>query len=208
MLSQLENRSTQPTLTASPAQLEPSSSLAPSHRRSTVNSHRQPQHGHPDDNLKHQPRGSHQQHQTPVEPRLQSMSIYVNKNVSLKSFLHFLPSNCGFTLRTSINFIILFLNFFSTVDGNTNYNNKNYINYNDKISKKSLESHLFSYKRIFGATTKIEPPSRPLSSWDDPTFKPYFDDNNVDNVTTQLGKTAHLHCKIRQLGDRTVRTID
>uniref|UniRef100_T1JPL2 Ig-like domain-containing protein n=1 Tax=Tetranychus urticae TaxID=32264 RepID=T1JPL2_TETUR len=69
------------------------------------------------------------------------------------------------------------------------------------------ESHLFSYKRIFGATTKIEPPSRPLSSWDDPTFKPYFDDNNVDNVTTQLGKTAHLHCKIRQLGDRTVRTI-
>ncbi|XP_015794829.1 lachesin, partial [Tetranychus urticae] len=68
-------------------------------------------------------------------------------------------------------------------------------------------SHLFSYKRIFGATTKIEPPSRPLSSWDDPTFKPYFDDNNVDNVTTQLGKTAHLHCKIRQLGDRTVSWV-
>ncbi|XP_053202818.1 uncharacterized protein LOC128387618 [Panonychus citri] len=59
---------------------------------------------------------------------------------------------------------------------------------------------------IFG-TTKIEPPSRPLSAWDDPSFKPYFDDHNVDNVTTQLGKTAYLHCKIRQLGDRTVSWV-
>ncbi|XP_015781933.1 putative protein TPRXL [Tetranychus urticae] len=158
MLSQLENRSTQPTLTASPAQPESSSSLAPSHRRSTVNSHRQPQDGHPDDNLKHQPRGTHQQHQAPVEPRLQSMIIYVNKNVSLKSFLHFLLSNCGSTLRTSINLLLIILFLLSPCilavdandnniinnnnlnkDTNNNDNNNNDININNnEISKENL----------------------------------------------------------------------
>ncbi|KAH9370433.1 hypothetical protein HPB48_008679 [Haemaphysalis longicornis] len=49
-----------------------------------------------------------------------------------------------------------------------------------------------------------EPPSRPSAYWDDPHFRPRFDNSTERNVTAQLGKSAFLHCRIRQLGDRTV----
>ncbi|XP_055946665.1 titin-like isoform X1 [Argiope bruennichi] len=58
-------------------------------------------------------------------------------------------------------------------------------------------------ERSFGGN-KIEPPSRPNSYWDDPHYRPYFDNSTERNATAQLGKTAYLNCKIRQLGDRTV----
>ncbi|KAG0417871.1 hypothetical protein HPB47_005316 [Ixodes persulcatus] len=48
-----------------------------------------------------------------------------------------------------------------------------------------------------------EPPSRPSAYWDDPHFRPHFDNSTDRNVTAQLGKSAFLHCRIRQLGDRT-----
>ncbi|CAN7995615.1 unnamed protein product, partial [Ixodes hexagonus] len=49
-----------------------------------------------------------------------------------------------------------------------------------------------------------EPPSRPSAHWDDPHFRPHFDNSTDRNVTAQLGKSAFLHCRIGQLGDRTV----
>lgn len=52
-----------------------------------------------------------------------------------------------------------------------------------------------------------EPPSRPSAYWDDPHFRPRFDNSTDRNVTAQLGKSAFLHCRIRQLGDRTVSNI-
>lgn len=53
----------------------------------------------------------------------------------------------------------------------------------------------------------VEPRGRPMDTSDspeDPHFHPYFDDDTDTNVTYQLGKTAHLHCRIRQLGNRVV----
>ena len=54
------------------------------------------------------------------------------------------------------------------------------------------------------SVTKLEPPSRPNSYWDEPQYQPFFDESVVRNVTAQLGKAAHLRCKIHQLADRTV----
>lgn len=34
--------------------------------------------------------------------------------------------------------------------------------------------------------------------------EPSFDNNTVSNVTVQLGGTAFLHCRVRNLGERTV----
>ncbi|XP_076356131.1 uncharacterized protein LOC143249704 [Tachypleus tridentatus] len=55
--------------------------------------------------------------------------------------------------------------------------------------------------------SKVEPPSRPNSNWDDPYHRPYFDNSTSRNVTAPLGKAAYLHCRIHQLGDRTVSWV-
>lgn len=34
--------------------------------------------------------------------------------------------------------------------------------------------------------------------------EPIFDNNTVSNMTVQLGSTAYLHCRVRNLGERTV----
>ncbi|EEC15969.1 conserved hypothetical protein [Ixodes scapularis] len=52
-----------------------------------------------------------------------------------------------------------------------------------------------------------EPPSRPSAHWDDPHFRPRFDNSTERNVTAQLGKSAFLRCRITQLGDRTVSWV-
>lgn len=61
-------------------------------------------------------------------------------------------------------------------------------------------------ERSFGSS-KVNPPSRPNSYWDDPYRRPYFDNSTARNVTAPLGKTAYLHCRIRQIGDRTVSWV-
>uniref|UniRef100_T1J777 Ig-like domain-containing protein n=1 Tax=Strigamia maritima TaxID=126957 RepID=T1J777_STRMM len=49
--------------------------------------------------------------------------------------------------------------------------------------------------------------SKHNSFWDDHHDKnhqqPYFDNATATNVTSQLGKTAYLTCRVKQLGDRT-----
>ncbi|GFY64741.1 uncharacterized protein TNIN_322681 [Trichonephila inaurata madagascariensis] len=75
--------------------------------------------------------------------------------------------------------------------------------YLDSGSDNNGEHLLTRTERSFGGN-KIEPPSRPNSYWDDPHYRPYFDNSTERNATAQLGKTAYLNCKIRQLGDRTV----
>lgn len=59
-------------------------------------------------------------------------------------------------------------------------------------------------ERSFGGGSLVEPPARPNAYWDDPHFRPYFDNTTDRNVTYQLSKTGYLHCRIRQLGDRVV----
>ena len=36
---------------------------------------------------------------------------------------------------------------------------------------------------------------------------PYFDPNAPTNVTTQLGDSAYIPCKVKQLGDKSVSHI-
>ena len=59
--------------------------------------------------------------------------------------------------------------------------------------------------RLISGQAKIEPPSRPNSYWDEPQFRPYFDESIARNITAQMGRTVHLPCRISQLADRTVR---
>ncbi|XP_035222039.1 uncharacterized protein LOC118194936 [Stegodyphus dumicola] len=53
----------------------------------------------------------------------------------------------------------------------------------------------------------VEPPARPEILFEDAHFRPYFDNTTERNVTSQLSKTAYLHCRIRQLGDRVVSWV-
>lgn len=43
--------------------------------------------------------------------------------------------------------------------------------------------------------------------WDQPFSQPYFDNSTRWEVTTTVGLTAHLHCRVRNLGDRAVRIL-
>lgn len=40
--------------------------------------------------------------------------------------------------------------------------------------------------------------------WEPPFSQPYFDNLTRRDVTTTVGQTAHLHCRVRNLGDRAV----
>ncbi|XP_076370145.1 protein amalgam-like [Tachypleus tridentatus] len=54
---------------------------------------------------------------------------------------------------------------------------------------------------------KANPPSRPNFYWDDLYRRPYFDNSTAGIVTAPHGKTAYLHCRVRQIGDRTVSWV-
>lgn len=43
--------------------------------------------------------------------------------------------------------------------------------------------------------------------WEQPFSQPYFDNTTRRDVTTTVGQTAHLHCRVRNLGDRAVCII-
>lgn len=43
--------------------------------------------------------------------------------------------------------------------------------------------------------------------WEQPFSQPYFDNTTRREVTTTVGQTAHLHCRVRNLGDRAVCII-
>ena len=40
--------------------------------------------------------------------------------------------------------------------------------------------------------------------WEQPFAKPYFENSTKRDVTTTVGQTAYLHCRVRNLGDRAV----
>jgi len=54
---------------------------------------------------------------------------------------------------------------------------------------------------------KEEVPARPNALSEDGQLLPYFDNSTNRNVTTQLSKTAFLHCRVRNLGERSVSWI-
>lgn len=43
--------------------------------------------------------------------------------------------------------------------------------------------------------------------WEQPFSQPYFDNTTKREVTTTVGQTARLHCRVRNLGDRAVCII-
>ncbi|CAG7820959.1 unnamed protein product [Allacma fusca] len=43
--------------------------------------------------------------------------------------------------------------------------------------------------------------------WEQPFAKPYFENSTKREVTTTVGQTAYLHCRVRNLGDRAVSWI-
>ncbi|XP_033332819.1 opioid-binding protein/cell adhesion molecule homolog [Megalopta genalis] len=45
------------------------------------------------------------------------------------------------------------------------------------------------------------------SYWEQPFSQPYFDNTTKRETTTTVGQTAHLHCRVRNLGDRSVSWI-
>jgi hypothetical protein len=42
------------------------------------------------------------------------------------------------------------------------------------------------------------------SYWEVPYAQPYFENTTKREITAIVGKTTHLHCKVRNLGDRAV----
>ncbi|GAB6019913.1 hypothetical protein CHUAL_014007 [Chamberlinius hualienensis] len=55
--------------------------------------------------------------------------------------------------------------------------------------------------------SKQDVPARPNAFWEDGQLEPFFDNSTNRNVTTQWGKTAFLHCRVRNLGERSVSWI-
>ncbi|KAF6210585.1 hypothetical protein GE061_013691 [Apolygus lucorum] len=45
------------------------------------------------------------------------------------------------------------------------------------------------------------------SYWEQPFTQPYFDNSTKREVTTTVGQSAYLHCRVRNLGDRAVSWI-
>ncbi|XP_046400610.1 hemicentin-1-like isoform X2 [Ischnura elegans] len=43
--------------------------------------------------------------------------------------------------------------------------------------------------------------------WEQPFSQPYFDNSTKREMTTTVGQTAYLHCRVRNLGDRAVSWI-
>uniref|UniRef100_A0A8D8YMS9 Protein sidekick-1 n=1 Tax=Cacopsylla melanoneura TaxID=428564 RepID=A0A8D8YMS9_9HEMI len=43
--------------------------------------------------------------------------------------------------------------------------------------------------------------------WEQPFTQPYFDNSTRRDITTTVGQTAYLHCRVRNLGDRAVSWI-
>lgn len=55
---------------------------------------------------------------------------------------------------------------------------------------------------ITGGTFQESPTSH--SYWDQTFTQPYFDNSTKREVTTTVGQSAYLHCRVRNLGDRAV----
>ena len=43
--------------------------------------------------------------------------------------------------------------------------------------------------------------------WEQPFSQPYFDNSSRRDMTTTVGQSAYLHCRVRNLGDRAVSWI-
>lgn len=52
----------------------------------------------------------------------------------------------------------------------------------------------------------IESPSQNgnLNYWEQPFSQPYFDNGTRRDVTATIGQMTYLHCRVRNLGDRSV----
>lgn len=64
-------------------------------------------------------------------------------------------------------------------------------------------SELANAKSVESFAQDEPPPPQPAFN----PLAPYFDSSNPTNVTAQLGKTAYLHCMVRQLGNKTVAWV-
>ncbi|KAI5744588.1 hypothetical protein M8J76_003594 [Diaphorina citri] len=66
-------------------------------------------------------------------------------------------------------------------------------------------------REIAGGHSKQHPPDWPswYNNFDEyqRLTEPIFDNNTVTNMTVQLGGTAYLHCRVRNLGERTISWV-
>lgn len=62
----------------------------------------------------------------------------------------------------------------------------------------SINGAFFVSDRAEGVSEHVAP------YWDQPFSQPYFDNSTRREYTTTVGQTAHLHCRVRNLGDRAV----
>ncbi|KAF2878904.1 hypothetical protein ILUMI_27264 [Ignelater luminosus] len=66
---------------------------------------------------------------------------------------------------------------------------------------------LLLYFLASGLYGYIRAASEHNSYWEQPFSQPYFDNSTRREVTTTVGQTAHLYCRVRNLGDRAVSWI-
>lgn len=66
------------------------------------------------------------------------------------------------------------------------------------ILSASIDVYMFFSGRALGLNDHNAP------YWEQPFSQPYFDNTTRREVTTTVGQTAHLHCRVRNLGDRAV----
>lgn len=69
-------------------------------------------------------------------------------------------------------------------------------------ARPAARSLLMPISELRVSGSKLEPPSRPTVDWS--KQRPYFGQQVERNVSVELGKTAHLTCKVFELGDKTV----
>ncbi|XP_054714463.1 uncharacterized protein LOC129224085 isoform X2 [Uloborus diversus] len=78
----------------------------------------------------------------------------------------------------------------------------------NQISEDELVLENFSRtERSFHSDSMLEPPQRPSADQLDPKHMPYFDNSTERNVTYQDSKPVYLHCKVRNIGDRSVSWV-
>ena len=57
---------------------------------------------------------------------------------------------------------------------------------------------------VFSVIVKSSGGDSQPSYWDETYSQPYFDNTTRRDITVTIGQTAHLHCRVRNLGDRAV----
>lgn len=78
-----------------------------------------------------------------------------------------------------------------------------------KMQLQLISIWLMTFQWISNSDGSIESPSQTgnLNYWEQPFSQPYFDNATRRDVTATVGQMTYLHCRVRNLGDRSVSWI-